>query len=244
MTFKRRKTIIQDRFKDSKIKCDPAHPTYENILEALYVLTYMNPGNLKTPRGFHIRTRFTDSMNLAEYSAHIRNFFIQKSSYNPPRITVCETDNTGVHHHHALVIDDSKDRIYSLHHLHAKLKKAGRLADYSIIPPTQDRYGNYLITRHDQDRYFEWMSYIAKTKSKLCRHQMWSGSRSVTSSLFQWRAAGKPKLNPPANEDSPLSSTACDLSDFMGLPMAPLQATLRSATKAPIEPFKTLGPVA
>ncbi len=222
MNLKRRKTVIQNHYKGSKIKCDPAHPIYENILEALYVLTHMNPGNLKTPRGVHVRTRFTDSMTLSEYSAHLHNFFKAKSDYNPPRVTVCETDETGVHHHHAMVIDDSKDRIYSLRHFHAELKKSGKLADYSIIPPMHDRYGNYLLTHRDKDHYFEWMSYIAKTRSKLCRHQMWSGSRPVTSALSNWRASGKPKFDPPAAEDSPLNTMACDLSRFIGQPLTTL----------------------
>lgn len=215
MNLNKRKLFIQDQYKKTEIKCDPAHPTHENILEALYVLTYTNPGNLKSPRGFHIRTRFTNSMSLSEYSAHINNYFKAKSGYCPPRVTVCETDKTGVHHHHAVVIDDKIDRIYSLRHIHAKLKQSGKLADYSIIPPAHDRYGNHLLTSSDKNTYFKWMTYIAKARSKVNRHQMWSGSRAVTTALSRWRKGGKHELLPPSPKQCPASNQICDLSDFI-----------------------------
>lgn len=215
MNLNNRILFDQNRYKESIIKCDFKRPTHENILEALYVLTYSNPGNLKSPRGFHIRTRFTDSMTLSQYSAHINNFYKAKSGYCPTRITVCENDETGVHHHHAIVIDDTKDRIYSLRHLHAKLKKLGKLADYSIIAPRHDRYGHSLATLSDKDSYFKWMTYLAKSRSKPDKHQMWSGSRALTSALANWRKGGKPRLLPPDLEQRSRNTLPCDLSSFI-----------------------------
>lgn len=194
MTIRLKQQYIQDRYMGASIKCNAEHPALENILQALYVLVYGAAHTLHNPRGYHVRTRFSDQMTSSEYSAHINNYYKKKSKYIPLRVTVTENDDTGVHHHHAFVLNDKKDRKYSLQHIHAKLKKDGKLLDYSIIAPEHDPYGHDLETADDLDSYFKWMTYLAKSRSKTDRHQQWSGSRLVTKTLKEWRAKGKPNL--------------------------------------------------
>lgn len=113
----------QDQYMGTSINCNLTRPTLENILEALFVLIYGVTETLKYPRGYHVRTRFTDQMTSSEYSAHINNFYKSKSKYSPQRMTIIENDDTGVHHHHAIILNDKLDRKSSLQYLHAKLKK-------------------------------------------------------------------------------------------------------------------------
>ncbi|MBK5354369.1 hypothetical protein JFU37_17905 [Pseudomonas sp. TH41] len=196
----------------TSINCNLTRPTLENILEALYVLIYGVTETLKYPRGYHVRTRFTDQMTSSEYSAHINNFYKSKSKYSPQRMTIIENDDTGVHHHHAIILNDKLDRKSSLQYLHAKLKKNGKLNDYSIICPKHDSYGHSLTSTEDLDSYFEWMTYLAKTKSKPDRHQLWSGSRLLTSMLKDWRRNGKPDLRIMKSRYNAANSTEFDLS--------------------------------
>jgi hypothetical protein len=178
----------------ASIKGNARYPTVENILQALYVMIYGVVQTLHYPRGYHVRTRFSDKMTSSEYSAHINNYYKKKSNYTPLRVTVTENDETGVHHHHAFVLNDKKDRKSSLQHIHAKLKKEGKLVDYSVIAPDHDPYGHDLKRVEDLDSYFKWMTYLAKSISKPNRHQLWSGSRQITTTLKEWRKQGKPNL--------------------------------------------------
>lgn len=204
----------QDQYMGTPINCNLARPTLENILEALYVLIYGVAKTLKYPRGYHVRTRFTDQMTSSEYSAHINNFYKSKSKYSPQRMTIIENDDTGVHHHHAIILNDKLDRKSSLQYIHAKLKKNGKLNDYSIICPKHDSYGHSLTSKEDLDSYFEWMTYLAKTKSKPDRHQLWSGSRLLTSILKEWRRNGKPDLRMLNSKHRSANPVAFDLSLF------------------------------
>lgn len=211
MTSTSRQRYIQDHYMNAPIKCNAAYPVFENILQPLYVLVYGVSHTLRHPKGYHVRTRFSDKMTSSEYSAHINNFYKKKSNYTPLRVTVTENDETGMHHHHAFVLNGNKDKKSSLQHIHAELKKKGKLADYSIIAPEHDPYGHDLKCIEDLDSYFKWMTYLAKVKSKPNRHQLWSGSRQITNMLKEWRKSGKPNLRIP-NPKKPSDATGHDLS--------------------------------
>jgi hypothetical protein len=198
----------------AQIKCNTEYPTLENILQALYVLVYGVAQNLRHSRGYHVRTRFSDQMTSSQYSARINNYYKDKSNYNPPRVTVIENDETGVHHHHAFVLNGKKDKKYSLQHIHAQLKKEGKLIDYSVIAPDHSPYGHKLECTDDLDGYFKWMTYLAKSRSKPDRRQLWSGSRPVTTTLKEWRAKGKPNLRMP-NQRHSNTLLQHDLSTFI-----------------------------
>lgn len=213
MTIKTKTNYIQDRYMNLQIKCNADHPTFESILEPLYILTYEAADTLGHPKGFHVRTRFTTKMSVAEYTARINNYYEDKSNYKPLKLTVIENDETGTHHHHAFVLNGSKDKKYSLHHIHAKLKEEGKLSDYSIIAPKHDPYGHNLETIEDRDSYFKWMTYLAKKKSKPDRPQIWSASRKVTTLLKNWRKQGKPNLRTRSPQNP--NSSQNDLSAFI-----------------------------
>lgn len=123
MTIISRQRYTQDHYMNAPIKCNSGYPVFENVLQALYVLVYGVAHTLRYPRGYHVRTRFSDKMTSSEYSAHINNFYKSKSNYTPLRVTVTEDDDTGTHQHHAFVLNDKKDKKSSLQHIHAKLKK-------------------------------------------------------------------------------------------------------------------------
>jgi hypothetical protein len=211
MTIRLKQQYIQDHYMGASIKGNARYPTVENILQALYVMVYGVVQTLHHPRGYHVRTRFSDKMTSSEYSAHINNFYKKKSKYTPLRVTVTENDETGVHHHHAFVLNDKKDKKSSLQHIHAKLKKEGKLVDYSVIAPDHDPYGHDLKRTEDLDSYFKWMTYLAKSTSKPNRHQLWSGSRQITTTLKEWRKQGKPNLRAPQQQNL-TSSPQSDLS--------------------------------
>lgn len=217
MTTSPKQRYIQDNYMGVPIKCNAGYPSFENIIQALYVLVYGATETLRHPRGYHVRTRFTDKMSPAEYSANINNYYRKKSNYLPLRVTVIENDETGVHHHHAVILNDKKDKKASLQHIHAKLKHEGKLADYSVIGPDHDAYGHHLQSLEDLDSFFKWMTYLAKIKSKPNRHQLWSGSRKVTSLLKQWRKNGKPNLRLAKQQTLTEDPLEDDLGAFVGL---------------------------
>ncbi len=217
MTTISKQWYTQDNYMGAPIKCSAGYPTFENIIQALYILVYGAKDTLQHPRGYHVRTRLTHKMTCAEYSANFNNYYRKKSKYIPLKITVIETDETGVHHHHAVILNDKKDRKSSLHYIHAKLKQEGKLADYSIIGPDHDPYGHHLENLEDLDSFFKWMTYLAKVKSKPDRHQLWSGSRKVTSMLKQWLRSGKPDLRLTTLQPATKKPLECNLSPFIGL---------------------------
>jgi hypothetical protein len=215
MTIKHKPQYILDQYQGIPIKCNAQYPTFENIVQALYILVYGASRAFRYARGYHVRTRFTDKMTCSEYSAHLNNYYKIKFKYIPLRVTVSETDESGIHHHHAIILNDKLSRKSSLQHLHAKLKKEGKLADYSIIAPDHDKYGHHLQTIEDLDSYFKWMTYLAKIKSKPIKHQLWSGSRQVTSMLKEWRDNKMPDVRGARIKEIEFKASGRDLSNYI-----------------------------
>lgn len=189
-------TYVQDHFMGSRINCNIRLPCRINILEALYVLAYRSSQRFRSARGFHVRIRLTEKMNLSTFTARLTMFYMRKSGYKPLRVVVKENDplDGGVHYHLALILEDKLDRKSSLQFFLSKLHQSGFLHDYKVVPPDSDCYGQHIRDCDEMDQYFRWVSYIAKSSTKVEKMQALSYCKDVGSDLKGWVENGKPKL--------------------------------------------------
>ncbi len=187
----------QDHFMGKKVKCDIALTSRLNILEALYVMTYRSTQYFKCPLGFHIRVRFTENMDMRSFSARFTTHYRRNFGYNPLRVSVKEDDpnDDGVHYHIALVIEGKVNKKKSIQHFLAELKAGDFLKDYKVIPPRTNQHGQNLNCKSEQDEYFEWMSYLAKTKTKIVQTQSISCCKKTQGDIADWNSNGKKDLS-------------------------------------------------
>lgn len=220
-----REQYDQDHFMGKKINCKKNAPCLATILEALYILTYECSRAVQSPRGFHVRFRLSPHVKISTISARIATFYKRKSNYIPTRVLSTELDpqEDSRHHHMAIILNGKYDRISSLQHIMAELQSGGFIKDYKVIAPTIDKFGQDLMTESGRDRYFGWLSYIAKTATKNLKRQTWSSCRTVTEKLKNWRANGRPYLT---SRDGISTS-----------PPAPLEAILECFNDTPATPL-------
>lgn len=183
-------------FKGLKINCNKKKPTNQKILESLYVMTFTSANELKRPIGCHIRTRLSKKMSATEFSSRLSTYFRRKSGYLPLRISVLENDplQGGQHYHHALIIDNKHDTYLSIHYFLADLRKRGFLHDYSIQKHKDAPHGLNLTEDYNKEKFFYWLSYIAKTRTKKENSQIYSASRKISKDVRSWRESKSPKL--------------------------------------------------
>lgn len=220
-------TYNQDHFMGKKVKCDTALTSRLNILEALYVMTYRSTQCFKCPLGFHIRVRFTEHMDMRSFSARFTTHYRRNFGYNPLRVSVKEDDpdDEGLHYHIAIVIDGKINKKKSIQHFLAELKTGNFLHDYKVIPPTSNQHGQNLNSRDERDEYLEWMSYLAKTKTKKPHAQSISCCKKTQRDIADWKSKGKQDLS----ETQPikhqhLRSAPEPLQDERGAPLWMLEA--------------------
>lgn len=190
-------TYNQDHFMGKKVKCNIALTSRSNILEALYVMTYRSTQRFRCPLGFHIRVRFTEKMDMRSFSARLTTYYRRNFNYNPLRVSVKEDDpdDDGIHYHIAIVIEGKLNKKKSIQHFLAKLKSEDFLKDYKVIPPRTNPHGQTLNCKSEQDEYFEWMSYLAKTKTKIVQKQSISCCKTIRSDINDWKINGKKNLS-------------------------------------------------
>ncbi|RZI23126.1 hypothetical protein [Pseudomonas orientalis] len=217
----------QDHFMGKKVKCNMVLSSRLNILEALYVMTYRSAQCFRCPLGFHIRVRFTERMDMRSFSARLTTHYQRNFDYNPLRVTVKEDDpdDDGVHYHIAIVIDGKINKKKSIQHFLAELKTGNFLHDYKVIPPTSNQHGQNLNSRNERDEYLEWMSYLAKTKTKKSQAQSISCCKKTQRDIADWKRKGKQDLSEtqPINHQH-LRSAPELLQDELGTPLWMLEA--------------------
>ncbi len=182
------------KFKGKKINCSETRPSKEKQIEELYVLSNVSDTVFKQPLGFHLRVRLSDNTSMALFSALLTKHF-SKQGYLPLRYTVKEKDKTGFHYHIAIVIEGKKNKKTVISNLLAKLKRAGKLNDYDLISPTAYPFGHPLQRQEDKDAFFEWVSYLAKTRTKIEGVQSSSPSKELATLIRKWKSEGKPDLS-------------------------------------------------
>lgn len=182
------------KFKGKKINCSETRPSKEKQIEELYVLSNVSDTVFKQPLGFHLRVRLSDNTPMALFSALLTKHF-SKQGYLPLRYTVKEKDKTGFHYHIAIVIEGKKNKKTIISNLLAKLKRAGKLNDYDLISPTAYPFGHPLQRQEDKDAFFEWVSYLAKTRTKIEGVQSSSPSKELATLIRKWKSEGKPDLS-------------------------------------------------
>lgn len=189
------------------INCSTNRKTTTNVLESIYVMTYRTSQKFNRPIGVHIRVRLTPKMDLRSFSSRLNKNY-KKYGYNPIRVTVKEDDpdNDGVHYHAAIVIEGKYNTPLSLNAFFAKLKRNNYLADYSIINEEDHPYGLSLNSECNRDRFFKWLSYLAKTRTKVLEAQYVSKCKAVESDLTLWRESGKPDLRQTKYPPTPRST--------------------------------------
>jgi hypothetical protein len=135
-------------------------------------------------------------MKLNAFTARLTTYYVRKSGYRPLRVVVKENDplDGGIHYHLALILDGKFDRKSSLQFFLSQLQQAGFLHDYKVVPPKCDNYGQHIRDCDDMDQYLRWVSYIAKTSTKVEKVQALSSCKVVQSDLKDWVGSGKPNL--------------------------------------------------
>lgn len=196
MVTKKNGCYIQDRYMGVPIKCNASYPVVTRILEALYVMVYKGSTLYSRVRGFHVRFRFTDRMDCRTFSARLSTYYRRKSAYTPMRITVAEYDDgeKSLHYHMAILLDDRKDTKASLQHFMARLFDSGFVKDYKVISPARDTKGYRLGGLSDLDGFFEWMTYLAKTATKVNGVQSWAPCRALSVLIRHWVDNKQPDL--------------------------------------------------
>lgn len=196
MGAKKNGCYVQDSYMGVPIKCNASYPVVTRILEALYVMVYEGSTLYSRVRGFHVRFRFTDKMNCRTFSARLSTYYRRKSAYTPMRVTVAEYDDgeKSIHYHMAILLDDRKDTKASLQHFMARLFSSGFIKDYKVISPTRDVRGFKLDALSDLDGFFEWMTYLAKTSTKVHGVQSWAPCRALSGLIRLWVDNQKPNL--------------------------------------------------
>lgn len=200
------------------VKCDPSYPSLTRILEALYVMIYEGAKAYRSPRGYHVRVRFTEKMTSRTFSARLSTYYRRKSGYIPIRLTVeeCDEGESGCHHHFSIILNDKVDRRQSLQYFLGQLWDGGFLADYKVICPDSDPYGHHIQSLEEKDSYFEWMTYLAKVSTKARNGQVWSSCRAVSRALKEWKLARKPDLRKQLFNQYPKDEVATvDIFDVM-----------------------------
>ena len=182
------------KYKGKKINCSETRPSKEKQIEELYVLSYLSDTVFKQPLGFHLRVRLSNNTSMALFSALLTKHF-SKQGYLPLRYTVKEKDKTGFHYHIAIVIEGKKNKKTIISNLLAKLKRAGKLNDYDLISPTAFPFGHPLQRQEDKDAFLEWVSYLAKTRTKIDGVQSSSPSKDLATLIKKWKREGKPDLS-------------------------------------------------
>jgi hypothetical protein len=180
-------------FKGKRINCGDKRPSNEKQIEELYVLSNSSDTVFRQPLGFHLRVRLDENTTMALFSALLTKHF-RKYGYVPLRYTVKEKDETGFHYHIAIIIEGKKNKKSVISNLLAKLKRAGRLHDYDLISPKAHPFGHPLQRQEDKDDFFAWVSYLAKTRTKVEGVQSSSPSKTLAALIKDWKRKGKPDL--------------------------------------------------
>ncbi|MGV8735556.1 MAG: hypothetical protein ACWA7D_13025 [Pseudomonas asiatica] len=230
-------TFNQDHFLSKEIKCDCGFLCRTNILENLYVMIYQSSREFKTPLGFHIRIRLTQNMTLQSFSARLTTFYKRKFGYIPLRVSVKEDDprDDGIHYHISIIIDGKINTKKSIQHFLAELKTAGFLSDYKVIPPKKNVHGQLLISEDEMDKYFKWMSYLSKTRTKNEGQQATSCCKKVQSDVRKWKQDGKRSLTGQAKQKHIETPPEAILEQFMITPIPRHGAPLITASKLTTE---------
>ncbi|HEX8541081.1 MAG TPA: hypothetical protein VF671_05190 [Pseudomonas sp.] len=142
---------FQNRFMEVPVKCNSEYPSLTKIIEALYVMVYGCTNAYARQRGYHVRLRFTETMDSRKFSARLTTFFKRKSGYTPLRLTVVECDEDGLHYHFAIILNDRLDRRSSLERFMAQLFTGGFLVNYKVVCPDIDAFGHHLRTLEEKD---------------------------------------------------------------------------------------------
>lgn len=77
---------------EMSVKCSSEYPSLIKIIEALYVMVHGCTNAYARHRGYHVRLRFTETMDSREFSARLTIFSKRKSGYTALRLTVVECD--------------------------------------------------------------------------------------------------------------------------------------------------------
>ncbi|PXX92242.1 hypothetical protein DIT71_03275 [Marinobacter vulgaris] len=183
-----KKVYYKDSYMSYKINCDDRNPCYLGILSCL--LTHLNYSinRFYEPIGYHIRIRPKNGIDNRSITDRLNKFYSKPNkhrkkahTFDPVWVKVQEMDpdQDGYHMHLAVILDLNKAKRISLDYFCSNLLKNNIIDSYLVIEPDlpTDRKGVLLKNEGGFARYFYWLSYIAKSRTKEFTPQTFSSSR-------------------------------------------------------------------
>jgi hypothetical protein len=183
-----KKKYYKESYMGYSINCSNTLPCYTGILSHLFDRIKIAQIEFTRPLGFHVRFRLKDGTDPRILTDRLNKYYTLKrkgrkisNTFKPIWVKASELDpdQDGNHIHLAIILEGKKATKKSLDSFSAKLKKDGYLENYSVILPDDLKFqkGVNLNTEEGIAYYFEWLSYIAKVRSKEFIGQTYSLSR-------------------------------------------------------------------
>jgi hypothetical protein len=171
-----------------KINCSQTLPCYLGILSDLFERTKIAQRTFTRPLGFHVRYRLKDNVDPRLVTDRLNKFYtlkskhrLEKHTFSPLWVKAFEYDpDQDDHHCHlAIILEGRVATGVSLNTFFDKLVKQGLLENRKVISAYDPRFkkGVDLKTEEGVAYYFEWLSYIAKVRSKEFITQTHSSNR-------------------------------------------------------------------